>query len=152
MRDHKGFTLIELMIVIAIIGILAVVAFPMYRNQSCRARLTEVINAFSLVASAVGTYYNQTGLLPNTLNDAIEIYNTLNVSVNLPRVGIIRWVNNGPGNRFIEGRINIDECPKIDEKELRLVLTSLGNGSDPIVWDWRPGTTNPLDAKYLPKK
>lgn len=50
---QKGFTLIELMIVVAIIGILAAIALPAYQNYTDKAKFTEVINATAAAKSAV---------------------------------------------------------------------------------------------------
>ncbi len=52
-QTQKGFTLIELMIVIAIIGILAAVAVPQYGQYTKRARFAEVISATSAVKTAI---------------------------------------------------------------------------------------------------
>ena len=64
LRREKGFTLIELLIVIAIIGILAAIAIPMYKTQTIKAKLTEVTNGMSNVASAVAAYMQETGGWP----------------------------------------------------------------------------------------
>lgn len=53
MKSNQGFTLIELMIVVAIIGILAAVALPQYQNYTMKAKFTEVINASSAAKGAV---------------------------------------------------------------------------------------------------
>jgi type IV pilus assembly protein PilA len=58
---QQGFTLIELMIVVAIIGILAAVALPAYQDYTARARISELILAASSCRSAV-TEASQTGL------------------------------------------------------------------------------------------
>ena len=54
---QKGFTLIELMIVVAIIGILAAIALPAYQDYTNRAKVSEVVLAASKCKSSVAEYY-----------------------------------------------------------------------------------------------
>ena len=61
---NKGFTLIELMIVVAIIGILAAVAIPMYLDYAVRAQVGEGINLASATKAAVTEYYQDRGVFP----------------------------------------------------------------------------------------
>ncbi len=59
-EEHaEGFTLIELMIVVAIIGILAAIAIPAYQNYTIRAQVTEGMNLASAVETGVAEYYGQ---------------------------------------------------------------------------------------------
>ena len=64
---QKGFTLIELMIVVAIIGILAAVALPAYQDYTVRAKMSEVILAMSACRSSITEVY-QTGGTPPAAN------------------------------------------------------------------------------------
>ena len=61
---QKGFTLIELMIVVAIIGILAAIAIPAYQDYTIRAQVTEGLNLADGIKVAVADYYTQNGAFP----------------------------------------------------------------------------------------
>ncbi len=64
MKKQQGFTLIELMIVVAIIGILAAVAIPAYQDYTIRARVTEGLSLASGGKTAVAEYFASQGDFP----------------------------------------------------------------------------------------
>jgi type IV pilus assembly protein PilA len=67
---QKGFTLIELMIVVAIIGILAAIAIPAYQDYTIRAQVSEGLTLASDVKAGVAEYLAQTGDWPANLAEA----------------------------------------------------------------------------------
>lgn len=63
---QKGFTLIELMIVVAIVGILAAVAVPQYQQYTDRAKMTEALSFAGAVKGNISEYYITQAALPDT--------------------------------------------------------------------------------------
>ncbi|OUS31778.1 prepilin-type N-terminal cleavage/methylation domain-containing protein [Gammaproteobacteria bacterium 45_16_T64] len=67
-RNTQGFTLIELMIVVAIIGILAAVAIPAYQDYLTRSQVTEAMSLAGGLKVTVGDFYVDEGALTNIAN------------------------------------------------------------------------------------
>jgi type IV pilus assembly protein PilA len=116
---QKGFTLIELMIVIAIIGILAAIAIPQYNKYTARVQVAEAFMLMAPVKTALILYYQTTGGFPtmpggNDRHDALGIANRNDLGGDyVRRVAVrrntgrirVQFFNNTPVNDLIKGKI-----------------------------------------------
>jgi type IV pilus assembly protein PilA len=149
---QKGFTLIELMIVVAIIGILAAVALPAYQDYTVRARVSEVILAGSTCRTAItdAVANSPTASVANIVDTCTVTPTKMVVSGSSDADGVITIV----GSAGALGGSVTATANSISMKPYVAGGTALDGathgGSTIAEWRCGPAATNPMPAKYLP--
>ena len=168
LKVQKGFTLIELMIVVAIIGILAAIAIPAYQDYTIRAQVTEGLNLAGAAKAAVAETFANTGLAPSNRTQAGMSPNNVDTngkyvtSVGVANGTITITYGVQANSNIANGTLELAPYETADKSVTwrcgaAPVLTAagtqlLGTGTAQAA-TWTGGTlaTNTAQRKYLPK-
>ena len=147
-RMQQGFTLIELMIVVAIIGILAAVALPAYQDYTIRAKMSEIILAMSACRTSITEVYQSGGTPPQANQwgcEAVQSKYVAGLATDVNGVVTATVQNISPD---VNGSV-VTLAPLIAANTLADTTNNMGQG----LYGWRCGSTIDLttvSAKFLP--
>lgn len=147
----KAFSLIELMVVVAIISILAAVAVPSYKDYVVRTKLTNGLIILDNLKSIATEYYSINGVIP-TLADLNKVGTNFSTnSVSWGDVAPDGWAGGDPDAGYVEVQFSSDVVPNQTAPRLALVATIEGNS---LKWDCYTYSVSEIDSsistKFLP--
>jgi type IV pilus assembly protein PilA len=152
---RRGFTLIELMIVVAIIGVLAAVALPAYQDYTVKARVSEVVMAASTCRTAITEAIQTSTALPGANGWGCEATGSApskfvqSIATTAGSAGSIITVTSQNLGSGVAGAIQLAPCTNAAAATFA-ACTAPAAGGTVAVWLCGPTATSGLAPKYLP--
>lgn len=151
LKKMAGFTLIELMIVIAIIGVLAAVALPAYGDYTKRAKLTEVVLAASSCRTTISEVYQSGPATVPVANgwgcESSAATSKYVASVATDANGVVTVTAQGTGDATIDAKTVSLTPQNAAGTALTMAASTVVNVGS---WKCGPGATSPMPTKMLP--
>ena len=151
---QKGFTLIELMIVVAIIGILAAIAIPAYQDYLIRSQVSEGLTMAAAAKASVSEFYANRGTWPGSnseagLGSAADIQGKYVQSISVGGGAITVTYGNEANDAHLDGQ-TLGLQPGASRNGD--VIWKCANADNPSGWDTDIGSsaTTSVEPKYLP--
>ena len=136
-KVQQGFTLIELMIVVAIIGILAAIAIPAYQDYTIRAKVSEPLTFLDAAKVSIAEYYQSRGTMPPDMSAAGI------VDTSSQYIASVGYTSGNPASITVTTSNNLGGTA--NGTTVILIGTGATNGT--VAWDCKTGT---LPQKYRP--
>ena len=144
MKKMQGFTLIELMIVIAILGILIAIALPAYQDYSVRAKVSECVMGAAPTKLAISEFRTSNGHFPSSLASVI----TAGANGN----GDTKWCNSfiAYSNGLFASDVDEAAIQPPTSGAIQPTFSPTVNTAGDVDWKCKPGATAVNTVKYLP--
>ena len=153
-KKQQGFTLIELMIVIAIVGILAAIALPAYQDYTVRAKVSEAMVNLAEAKTTIAEFYSANNRMPATAANA-GVFTNPNTDI----VASVKYSSTlgGGGLPTLAAIVKGSIIPGdgVETSLYSFILSGSTSGGNRIIWTCKQSTAftpaaNVVASKYLP--
>ena len=149
-RKQQGFTLIELMIVVAIVGILAAIAVPAYQDYMARAKVSEGVAAVDQIRTTIADFYTSQGHFPAAASSGYTGSTTGVFNIDRAKYASqVAYANTGTNSGTLTLMFHTGWNSSVTGSANQITYTGSGSTTT-VTWTCAATSGAPLPTKYLP--